>query len=188
MGLMLATVGAAAPAGAMQTTCVKRTGTTLLSNSQVRVYETEPDASEEGTLTRLWACRVGSTKRESLIDAYESPFGGEQSYSSVRLAGPRVAFVVSWISPDQRPTTHDVLRLDMDTGQLDKATVPRRVRLVMSRAGGVAWIESGAVRALGRSGARTLDAGPVNAGSLKRAGRASVSWVRDGRRRTARVR
>lgn len=187
LSVVCATAGPAAPAGAARTTCLKRSGTTLLSNAQVRVYETEPDSSEDGTQTRLWACRVGSTRRESLIDAFYNPLAGEQSYSSVRLAGVRVAFVVSLTSPDEQVTTHDVLRVDMGSGRVDRTTVTRPVGLVTSGAGGVAWIESGAVRSLGRSGTRTLDAGPVEAGSLKRAGRSTVSWVRGGQRRTARV-
>gem|GEM_PF-6333602 len=127
------------------------------------------------------------TKREPLIDAFYNPLSGEQSYSSVRLAGVRVAFLVSLISPDEQTTTYDVLRVDIGSRRVDRTTVTKRVGLVMSGAGGVAWIESGAVRSLGRSGARTLDGGPVKAGSLKRAGRSSVSWVRGGQRRTARL-
>lgn len=187
LGVVCATLGPATLTGAAQTTCLKRPGATLLSNSQVRVYETDPPSSEDGTLTRLWACRVGSAKRESLVDAFYNPLNGEQSYSSVRLAGVRVAFVVSLVSPDEQTTTHKVLRADMRSGRVDRATVTKRVRLVTSRVGGVAWIESGAVRSLERSGARTLDAGPVEASSLKRAGRCSVSWVRGGQRRTARL-
>lgn len=188
LSVVCATLGPATLTGAAQTTCLKRPGATLVSNSKVRVYETELPSSEDGTLTRLWACRVGSAKRDWLTDAYYNPHDGEQSYSSIRLAGLRVAFVVSLESPDEQTTTHHVLRVDMRSGRVDRATVTKRVRLVTSRVGGVAWIESGAVRSLKRSGARTLDAGPVKAGSLKRAGRRSVSWVRGGQRRTARLR
>lgn len=187
LGVAGATLGPATLTGAAQTTCLKRPGATLLANSQVRVYETEPPSSEDGTQTRLWACRMGSAKRESLIDAFYNPLDGEQSYSSVRLAGVRVAFVVSLVSPDEQTTTHNVLRVDVRSGRVDRATVTKRVGLVTSGVGGVAWIESGAVRSLKRSGARTLDAGPVKAGSLKRAGRRSVSWLRRGQRRAARV-
>ena len=187
LGVVGVTLGPATLTGAAQTTCLKRPGDTLLSNSQVRVYETDPPSSEDGTLTRLWACRVGSEKRDSLVDAFYDPLNGEQSYSSVRLAGVRVAFVVSSVSPDEQTTTHDVLRVDMRSGRTDRAIVTRRVGLVTSGVGGVAWIESGAVRSLERAGARTLDAGPVKAGSLKRAGRRSVSWVRGNQRRTARL-
>ena len=81
-----------------------------------------------------------------------------------------------------------MVRYDLGSDRLDRAAVTRRVTLVLSRAGGVAWVQSGAVRALATPGARTLDAGPVQRGSLKAAGRDSVSWVRDGRRRVARVR
>jgi|GEM_PF-3611185 len=59
LGVACAALGPATPAGAAQTTCLMRSGTTLLSNSQVRVYETDPESSEDGTLTRLWACRAG---------------------------------------------------------------------------------------------------------------------------------
>ncbi len=187
LSVVCATLGPATLTGAAQTTCLKRPGATLVSNSKVRVYETEPPSSEDGTLTRLWACRVGSAKRESLIDAFYSPLDGEQSYSSVRLAGVRVAFVVSLVSPDEQTTKHDVLRVDMRSGRVDRATVTKRVGLVTSGVGGVAWIEAGAVRSVERLGARTLDAGPVKASSLKRAGRWSVSWVRGGQRHTARL-
>lgn len=183
----LEAVGGVAHAQAARPTCVKQPGDTLRSNAQVRVYETDPGENQGGTQSRLWACRVGSRERVLLADDYVN-YSDEQSYSSVRLAGRRVAFLLESTDLDIEATTWRVRRVDLGGGRPSTAMTERRVRLVMSGAGGVAWIESRAVRALGRSRARTLDAGPVKAGSLRPAGRSSVSWVRGGKRRTQRLR
>lgn len=175
---------------ATRPTCLKQSGTTLRSNTLVRVYETEPDTSEDGTLSRLWACQAGSTHRVELADAYENPFGEEQAYSSVRLAGRRVAFVLTSASYEGEillKLTREVTRIDLARDHTDSATVAAPVRLVMSRSGGVAWIEAGAVRALTPPGARTLDPGPVRPGSLKASGRSSITWERDGERHSAAI-
>ncbi len=186
-----AVAGTIAPGqAATRPTCLKRPGMTLRSNSLVRVYETVPDTSEEGTLSRLWACQVGSTRRVELVDAYENPFGEEQAYSSVRLAGRRVAFVLTSATYEGEillKMTREVTRVDLARNRTDSATVAGPVRLVMSRSGGLAWIEAGAVRALAPPGSRTLDPGPVRPGSLKASGRSSVTWERDGERHSAAI-
>ena len=105
--------------------------------------------------------------------ACASPAGGSRS-SSRR-------------SPPAQGVSRAVHRYDLGTGRALQAPVGPKVSLVISGAGGVAWIQAGAVRALTTSGLRILDAGPVAPRSLKRAGRAGVSWVRDGTRHTARV-
>jgi len=151
---------------------------TLRSNALVRVYETVPDTSEEGTLSRLWACHVGSTRRVELVDAYENAFGEEQAYSSVRLAGRRVAFVLTSATYEgeiRLKLKREVRRVDLARDHTDSAPVAGPVRLVMSRSGGVAWIEAGSVRALAPPGARTLDPGratrdPSGAARSRRAG------------------
>jgi len=130
---------------------------------------------------------VDAVLYDQLAEDYEDPFGGSDTYSSIRLAGLRVAFVFTQISPDAG-TTREVDRVDLGGGGKVSAKVARPVTLVMSRAGGVAWIESGAVSALGAAGGRSiLDAGPVEPRSLRRAGRSGVSWLRDGTRHTAAV-
>lgn len=183
--------GAVAPGqAATRLTCLERPGETLRSNALVRVYETVPDTSEEGTLSRLWACQVGSMRRVELVDAYENPFGQEQAYSSVRLGGRRVAFVVTSATYEGEillQMKREVTRVDLTRDRVDSATVTRPVRLVMSRSGAVAWIEAGTVRALAPPGARTLDPGPVRSGSLRASGRSSVSWERGGERHSAAI-
>lgn len=186
LGICLGGLAAAAPSQAAAATCVKQPGTTIASNAQARVYETEPFASEGGSLSSLWGCRAGSHSRVRLAEAYEDPFGNEGEYTSVRLAGRLVALVTTTVSADTG-TSHEIERMELGTKRRDTAFVTRPVGLVMTAAGGVAWIESGAVRALGGPGVVTLDAGPAKPGSLKRASRSSVSWVRGGTRRTARV-
>lgn len=191
VALSAAVAGTVTPGqAAARLTCLKRPGTTLRSNSLVRVYETVPDTSEEGTLSRLWGCQVGSTRRVELVDAYENAFGDEQAYSSVRLAGRRVAFVLTSATYEDEillKLKREVTRVDLARDRTDSATVAGPVRLVMSRSGGVAWIEAGAVRALSPPGARTLDPGPVRSGSLKASGRSSVTWERDGERHSAAI-
>ena len=71
IALSAAVAGSVTPGqAATRPTCLKRPGTTLRSNALVRVYETVPDTSEEGTLSRLWACQVGPTRRVERVDAY----------------------------------------------------------------------------------------------------------------------
>lgn len=146
---------------------------------------------------RLYGCLWSVGRPLALADAFDEFYVYSGSWGDVRLAGRFVAWgqastdisCKAACPPNYEPTRYRVGVADLRRRKV--RLVDGKVDgggLVLTRTGAIAWTEgtdaSRNVRALDRSGLRTLDTGAIAPSSLALEG-STVGWVKDGLRRSA---
>jgi hypothetical protein len=187
LALLLAVPGAAAA----RKPCT-RAGKTVAKNRYVRVYRVPGD---EGTALR--ACNRRTRKSAELASAFDDGYVLSEDYRSVRLARRFAAVVDDHTDvsckadcpPDYVPTTHFVVVRDLKRRTSRRLQVSAQANeLVVTTHGALAWTQGTGsqieVHALDSAGARVLDTGPIDAGSLAVVG-STLTWQNGGQARQA---
>ena len=179
--LALLVLLAAAPAAEARRAPCSKGGDTLAATEVLRVYE---------SAGKLRACVRSTRRRTVLARAFDDRYVTSAHYAFATAAGPYVAWAESYTDvsckaacpPDYSPTRVwiTVRHVPARTERQADAFLPTDV--AVTRAGAVAWIDSGAVHALDAAGERELDRGLVDA---LEASATRVSWSNEGALRVA---
>jgi len=202
VALVVALTSSDAMAAGYERPCSPPRARTLKDNGTVRVYSVP---AEYYSGRRVWACLHDGTGRTSL--GYRSfDISSQDWVEPIRLQGS----IVGWIHQTwgRESASYRVRSKDLATGRVLNAAWGgsgshgcgrcwwgfEAFRLVMDRAGSIAWTARGsgeglsARRVLKADNGRgvVIDAGPrIDLGSLERRGR-TITWVRGGQIRSAR--
>lgn len=172
---------AVAPAAEARRPPCSKGGTTVAATDVLRVFERG---------SKLRACVRSTRARTVLAREFDDGYVTSGHYAFVSAAGPYVAWAESYTDvsckascpPDYAPTRVwvTVRHVPARTQRSADAFLPTDV--AVTRAGAVAWIDSGAVHALDAAGERELDRGMV---SGLEASATRVSWLNEGTLRVA---
>ena len=173
---------------------------TVAANRLVRVFQ-RPRRDDE--TTRLYGCLKRTGRRAFLDASFDDEYVSSSFYANVRLRG----YVVGWYHesfdvsckgdcpPGYQPTRRRLLVRDLRRRSGRSIPVdapPAAGAFLVSSFGAVAWarwLEHNQVeiRAHDAGGERVLDSGSIHPESLALVG-ATVSWSKDGVRRSAQLR